>query len=64
MSILTSILGGKEGHFGSSYPISTFFYIDLEEKRRYRSFCDDDIEQKRRYQDNNVDIRYDIVYNI
>ncbi len=26
----TSISGGKNGHFGISYPISMFFYVDIE----------------------------------
>jgi hypothetical protein len=44
--------------------MSTFFEVDIEEKRRYRRFCHDDIERKRRYRVNNIDIGYDIVYNI
>ncbi len=31
-SILTSISGGKDCRFGSSYLISTFFDVDIEEK--------------------------------
>jgi hypothetical protein len=60
----TSISGGKDPYFGSSYQISTFFDVNIEKKRRYRRFCDDDIERKRRYWDNIVDIGYDIIYNI
>ncbi len=30
-----SISGGQEGRFESAYPISTFFYVDIDARRRY-----------------------------
>ncbi len=37
-----SISGGKDGRFGSLYLISTLFYVDIKENRRYRRYCNNE----------------------
>ncbi len=49
-------IGWQGGSFWIIVPDIDIFDVDIEKKRRYRRFCDDNIERKRRYRDNNVDI--------